>query len=355
MMRSFKLIVTFVLVYSSLVAANKDDLIYLKGKKDPVAVFIDKESDKEVVFKDLATGAKQKMPIGRVDKIIYKDSHATFISGMSALKTKNYSYALRKFKEAKKLQKKSRGNWHTYYIPWYFNYSLYHSFLKSKSEKNGKIAVKLFKQYKDKYPKTRFASEASVYIANIQLALGDFKGAQETYEKILKTTKSANAKARASFGLVNIFKSKGEFDKGITLGKKVVNDGQVSRDLLSLLSMMMMKKNQQQEALKMAEAILKTAKLSSDVKGAAFELKGVSLVHMKKYEEALNNLLYSKLEFPAAKEKMSNLNLYLALTIKILMEKKGNVYEAWEYTRKYQGFYNTLSNKQRLFIKKFKS
>jgi tetratricopeptide (TPR) repeat protein len=345
----------FALTYSVGMLSATDDLIYLRGKNEPVKGFINKESETEIYFKDLSAGSTRKLSFSVIRKIVYGDANTDYKIALDAFHVGNYKYASRKFSDARRSQKQSRGNWHKYYIPWYYYHTQYKLFLQG--GKDVKIAEKIItgiEKFVGLFPKSRFTGVAQITIGDMYFKLKKFKEAKKAYSDIAKKSKNKAAVAKAKFGLVNLYKTEGDYGKAIELGKQVVKANQYSSELISALNLMMVTKKQYDQANAIAKYILSKDKLPSSIKEAAHEMRGISSVYLGKNEEALEDLLLSKLVYSSKKSSNSNLNMYLAINIQILMEKNKKEYPSWEYKSKYDSFYRSISSKQKTFVKSFK-
>jgi tetratricopeptide (TPR) repeat protein len=334
---------------------SEDDKIFIRGQNDPISAYIEKETEIDISFRDMKSNSKRKVTFINIRKVVYSDANAAYKIAIDAFTAKNYKYAARKFSDALKSQKSSRGNWHSYYIPWYYYNTQYQLYLRS--ERKSEVAVKLvsgFEKFSKKFPKTRFTGAAQVIVGDLYLQLKKFPEAKKVYIELSKRSQVKNVVAKAKYGLVNLYKEEGDFDKAIDLGKQVVKAKQVSTELLQLMSEMMIVKKQYEQANTLAKSVLKTDKIPSSLKGAALELKGISSIYMQDYEQALEDLLLSKLIYPNSKIKGGTLEMYLAINIKILMDKFKSDFPSWEYQNKYDSYYRVINDKQRKFVKNFK-
>jgi len=354
MIRKLLLInISFLILCGALIA--DDDKIYMRGQKEPIAAFISKETETDISFRDMSSNSKRKITFLNIRKVVYSDANATYKIAIDAFTAKNYKYAARKFSDALKSQRSSRGNWHSYYIPWYYYNTQYQLYLKS--DKKSAVAEKLisgFEKFSKKFPKTRFTGAAKIIIGDLYVQLKKYPEAKKVYTELSKSSRVKGIVAKAKYGLVNLYKQEGNFDKAIDLGKQVVKANQVSKELLEIMSEMMILKKQYEQANSLANAILKNDKILSSIKGAALELRGISSVYLGNNEQALEDMLISKLIYSSTKKKGGPLEMYLAINIKILMDKQKSDYPSWEYQSKYDSYYRAIDDKQRKFVKSFK-
>ena len=181
----------FALTYSVGMLSATDDLIYLRGKNEPVKGFINKESETEIYFKDLSAGSTRKLSFSVIRKIVYGDANTDYKIALDAFHVGNYKYASRKFSDARRSQKQSRGNWHKYYIPWYYYHTQYKLFLQF--GKDVKIAEKIItgiEKFVGLFPKSRFTGVAQITIGDMYFKLKKFKEAKKAYSDIAKKSKN---------------------------------------------------------------------------------------------------------------------------------------------------------------------
>ena len=84
------------------------------------------------------------------------------------------------------------------------------------------------------------------------------------------------------------------------------------------------------------------------------ELKGCAAFQLKKYEEALDDLLRSSILYAKDGNESSRVNLYLFATFKALKASNSENFPDWQYKNKMAECYRKMSVADQNILKTFK-
>jgi len=337
MLKRFLSLLIFFVVGFQLSA--KEDVILVSGKGEK-EVFIVKESQELVEFKDLKTGATQKVKSDLVIAVKYKDAHPTFERAMEAVATGNWGFALQNIIGAKKAMTKSRNNWHKLYISYYTGKIL------SEYSKSTPKYVKNAEQYLAKFikegSKSRFYPNAHLDLSDLYVRMKKFEDARKTLMTLEKASKSSYWKGQAQAEIAKTYLAEGKMSEAMAIGTKLLGAGVFNSSIVDVFTAVLIdKEGKYDKAYSLSAKLL--GKGDKKMKEKVYELRGCAAYHLKKYDEALEDLLKAQLLYGTKSAASSRLNLYLTSTIYVLMKVKPSEYGGWEYNAPYVTLRKSLS------------
>jgi len=317
----------------------KEDEITLVGK-DKQEVFIVSEDGTTVEFKDLKTGATQKVKAEQVEMILYKDAHVTFERAMEAIESGDWQSVLQNILQARKAMKESRNNWHENYLGYYTAKALSEL---ARTQENAVVnAEKFLLQFIKQGADSRFYPNSNFDLANLYVHLERYDDARKLLEAFDKSTQVSDYKAQAQADIAKSYLLEGKMADAMNLGTKLLQGGVINASIMEVFAVVLIDKGTEYDkAYKLASALVGKGDKSSKLK--VHELKGCAAFHLKNYPEALDDLLRAQMLFGNENTASARLNTYLAATIYVLMKTKPSEYGEWEYNAPYVGVRKKLS------------
>jgi len=309
----------------------KEDVILVVGKSER-EVFIVKESQDLVEFKDLKTGATQKVKSDLVLSLKYKDAHVTFERAMEAVETGNWGFALQNILAAKKAMATSRNNWHKLYISYYTGKIL------SEISRTTPKYVKNAEQYLAAFIKggstSRFYPNAHVDLSELYVRMKKFDDARKILMTLEKVSKSSYWKGQAQAEIAKTYLVEGKTKEAMAMGTKLLKAGVINASIIDVFTAVLIdREGEYEKAYKLSSTLV--GKGDKKTREKVYELRGCASFHMKKYGEGLEDLLKAQLLYGSKEAASSRLNIYLTSTIHVLMKLKPSEYGGWEYNAPY--------------------
>ena len=340
----------FALIFSAPILAEGRDMLTLSGD-DPIEVFVSKESDTYVEYKDLRSGAVLKKNTDDVDRVIYSDASSNYKRAMSYIDSKDPRNALQRLLRAKKEMTTSRGNWHKHYISYYVGYVLY--LTSPGNSKTQATAVKYLTRFVDGYPKSRFILNAKYCLAKLNVMMKKYPEAAELFKEIEKTAgKRVSMVSRSLAGRAELLRIEGKTEEAIKTCLALVDSGKASPELVSMIIQLLI--DDEKDYKKAKEVASKLLKMkSSAIKSSAYELKASADLQLKQYESSLDAVLRSRVLYGDGTYSARS-HFVLAVCLKALMAQKPDEYPKWEYETHYMGCLRSMSSAERKKESKFK-
>lgn len=346
-------------LFASLPAASRDLIFFKSGKE--VEVLITKEDDKEIRFKDLQTGASQKVSVDDIETIFYEDAPPSYRDAITNLKGGQAKTALVALNSMKKRGlPKTRLPWVKAYVDFYIAKSWATLARAANSETAAKILPQALKQlsaFEKSHAKSRFLPEAIYLRGMCELKGQKYDAGRKVFTELSKNGDKPYWAAKAQAGIAQSYLIEKDYDKAEHHCLSQLKLGRFSGEIIEILGVILIDRKLDG---KKALAVGKNKKLLShgdrEVRRAANELAGAAQVLLKNYEEGLLSLLRSRLLYSNSRTHGSRSNIYTALAIKHLMQIKPDDYPEWDYNPKFFALYKGFrSSDQRVYSKVLKS
>ena len=357
-MKTLKLIiVAFALMSSTLMGAKRDLILFKSGKQ--VEILITKEDGKEIRFKDLQTGASQKVSVDEIDTILYEDAPPTYKDAVANLKAGRPDAALQGFVTVKKRGlPDTRLPWIESYVSFYTAKSLALWGRATNGEKTPKLLANAKSQltkFEGAFSSSRFIPE-SIYLRGMcELKAGNYDAGRKIMNVLSRNGDRPYWASKAQAGIGESYLLEKDYDKAESHCLSQLKAGRFSGEIVEILSQILIdRKMDGKKAFAIGKKLL--GRGDRDVQKAANELVGASSILMKNYEGGLMALLRSRFMYGDGQVRSSRSNIYTALAIKQLMASKPKDYPDWDYNSKFASLYRGFrSSEQKIFSKILKT
>lgn len=342
---------------SSLVGAKRDIIQFKDGKE--IEVLITKEDGKEIRFKDLQSGASQKVPVDKIDMIIYEDAPPAYRDAMTSMKQGKYDAALVRLVNLRKNGfSPTRLPWIKAYVSFYMGKSLAlwaQGVADDATPKRLAQAKKQLADFEKSHSDSRFIPESVYLRGTCELKAGQVEAGRKIFSGLAKNGDRPHWSSKAQAGIAESFFLEKDYDKAENHCLKQLKAGKMSGEIVeTLIAILIDRKKDAKKAKAIGEKLL--GRGDAEVQRAAYELFGAANVLLKDYEEAFLSLLRSRLQYSVGDAHGSRSNIYTAIAIKKLMTLKPEDYPEWEYKSKFATLYRGFkSSEQKIYRQVLKS
>jgi len=356
-MRTLRCILVLMFLISSNLLATRDMVTFKSGKE--VEVLITKEDSKEIRFKDLQTGASQKVPVEKIQTIFYEDAPPIYREAIASLQAGSPDVALKSLVSlVRQGLPKTRLPWVKNYVSFYTAKSLAMWARKSNKESAPKLLEKAKSQllkFEKTYASSRFIPE-SIYLRGMcELKAGRYDGGRKILTDLSKKGDWPYWVAKAQAGIGESYLLEKDFETAEKHCVKQLKAGRFSGEVVEILSVILIdKKMDAKKALAFGKKLI--GRGDRDVERAAHEMVGAAHVLLKNFEDGLMALLRSRFLYSDSKTHGSRNNIYTAMAIKQLIDSKPESYPGWDYNPKFASLYRALrSSEKKVYSKIQKS
>ncbi len=138
------------------------------------------------------------------------------------------------------------------------------------------------------YPQSRFANQADIRIGQLSAAVGDFKGALASYQRILDSDKDKSLKDLATYGKAWVLMQQENFSDALKLIEPLTTDGRqdsVATEAILAKAICHRNLNNPQESITILEKIVNDPKSNIPLTKSLYEL-GLSYLENKDFTKA---------------------------------------------------------------------
>jgi hypothetical protein len=342
----------FIFIFGLLIFVDqilaRDTIVLLNGKE--IDAVVSKETAEFIEFKDAATGASQKKDVDDVMWVNYEDAPRDYSNGIEAIRGAKYKEAAAYFIKAQKETTKTKNDWHVDYFEYYLAYSLFMA--RDENPKYVVLAQKKFVDFNKSRTNSRFALPSLYFAGECELFNKNYAAARSIFEMVGKSKRTVWT-SKASAGMARSYMAESNMDEALKVCVGEIQGGSLSSEVVVVMTEILIDKQKNYE---LAYNLGSKLVCRGDVafKNSVHELRGCAAFGLKKYEESLDDLLRCALLYSSEQEVGGRVNIYLAGTIKALLNSKSPNYPEWQYQQKFVECYRKMTVADQKVFKTFK-